>query len=240
MARSGSCTAPSARGIVSSIDAIVGTGFKPPLHGLARKAVASITDAAGTIVSVDVPSGIDADSKTPVHESGGNMVFAHGIIALIAPKPAHAFGELTSGPIAVSEIGTQPAFVPNETGVDVITGQDVGITFPPRSNDAHKDQFGHVLVIAGSLGKAGETTASTFAISGYAGPDGDQAGLGAAPPGVGHEHLAGPVPAAGVPLHEPVALQRHEQARRRALGQPRGGCQLGERERTRAVHDLYQ
>ena len=137
------------------IDAIVGTGFKPPLHGLARKAVASINDAAGTIVSVDVPSGIDADSKTPVHESGGNMVFAHGIIALIAPKPAHAFGELTSGPIAVSEIGTQPAFVPNETGVDVITGQDVGITFPPRSNDAHKDQFGHVLVIAGSLGKAG-------------------------------------------------------------------------------------
>jgi ADP-dependent NAD(P)H-hydrate dehydratase / NAD(P)H-hydrate epimerase len=137
------------------IDAILGTGFKPPLHGLAAKAVAAINDASGMIVSVDVPSGIDADSKAPVRESGGNMVFAHGIIALIAPKPAHVFGDLTSGPIAVSEIGAQPAFVPNETGVDVITGQEVGITFPRRPNDAHKGQFGHVLVIAGSPGKAG-------------------------------------------------------------------------------------
>ncbi|HYU48225.1 MAG TPA: NAD(P)H-hydrate dehydratase, partial [Terriglobales bacterium] len=36
-----------------------------------------------------------------------------------------------------------------------VTGQDVGITFPPRVQDAHKGRFGHVLVIAGSMGKAG-------------------------------------------------------------------------------------
>jgi NAD(P)H-hydrate epimerase len=137
------------------IDAIVGTGFKPPLHGIVRKALEAINDASGTIVSVEVPSGVDADSRTPVGESSGNMVFAHGIIALVAPKPAHVFGELTSGPIAVSEIGAQPAFVPNETGVDVITGQEVGIAFPPGVNHGHKGQFGHVLVVAGSLGIAG-------------------------------------------------------------------------------------
>jgi ADP-dependent NAD(P)H-hydrate dehydratase / NAD(P)H-hydrate epimerase len=137
------------------IDAIVGTGFKAPLRGLAATAVAAINDASGTIVAVDVPSGVDADSRTAVRETGGNMVFAHAILALIAPKPAHVFGELTSGAIAVSEIGVQPAFVANETAVDVITGRDVGITFPPRPNDAPKGQFGHVLVVAGSLGEAG-------------------------------------------------------------------------------------
>jgi NAD(P)H-hydrate epimerase len=104
---------------------------------------------------VDVPSGIDADSKTPVHQSGDDAVFAHGIITFIAPKPAHVFGELTSGPIAVSELGVQPALVPNKTRLDVITGQEVGIAFPPRPADANKGLFGHVLVIAGSLGKAG-------------------------------------------------------------------------------------
>ncbi|HYL10880.1 MAG TPA: NAD(P)H-hydrate dehydratase, partial [Candidatus Acidoferrales bacterium] len=137
------------------IDAIVGTGFKPPLEGLARKAVEAINDAFGTIVSVDMPSGVDADSRVPAHESGDDAVFAHGIITFIAPKPTHVFGELTSGPIAVSEIGVQPALVPNTTGLGVITGQEVGITFPPRLQDAHKGQFGHVLVIAGSWGKAG-------------------------------------------------------------------------------------
>jgi NAD(P)H-hydrate epimerase len=83
------------------------------------------------------------------------MVFAHGIIGFVAPKPAHVFGELTSGPIAVSEIGVQPALAGNKTGLEVVTGQEVGIAFPPRADDAHKGQFGHVLVIAGSRGKAG-------------------------------------------------------------------------------------
>jgi len=137
------------------IDAIAGANFKPPLQGLDRKAAEAINDAFGTVVSVDVPSGVDPDSKAPAHESGYDAVFAHGIITFIAPKPAHVFGELTSGPIAVSEIGVQPALVPNTTGLSVITGQEVGITFRPRLSDTHKSRFGHVLVIAGSMGKAG-------------------------------------------------------------------------------------
>jgi hydroxyethylthiazole kinase-like uncharacterized protein yjeF len=137
------------------VDAIAGADLKPPLDGLAKKAVAAINDAFGTIVSVDVPSGVEADSRAPAQESGNDAVFAHGIITFVAPKPAHVFGELTSGPVAVSEIGVQPALVPNITSLGVVTGQEVGITFPPRSNQAHKGQFGHVLVIAGSLGKAG-------------------------------------------------------------------------------------
>ncbi|HEY6971122.1 MAG TPA: NAD(P)H-hydrate dehydratase [Candidatus Angelobacter sp.] len=137
------------------IDAIVGTGFKPPLRGLARKAVDVLNDAFATIVAVDLPSGIDADSRIPLHQLDEPTVFSHGIVTFIAPKPAHIFGELTSGPIAVSELGVQPVLVPNATKLQVATGQEVGITFPPRLRDANKGQFGHVLVIAGSRGKSG-------------------------------------------------------------------------------------
>src|SRR5207244_67990 len=42
-----------------------------------------------------------------------------------------------------------------KANLNVITGQEVGITFPPRSNEAHKGKFGHVLVVAGSLGQEG-------------------------------------------------------------------------------------
>ena len=137
------------------IDAVAGANFKPPLESLPSKAIAAINDAFGTVVSVDVPSGVDADSKLPRHESSDAAVFAHGIITFVAPKPVHIFGELTAGPIAVSEIGVQPVLVPNSTGLSVVTGQEVGITFPPRLNEAHKRTLGHVLVIAGSRGRAG-------------------------------------------------------------------------------------
>jgi NAD(P)H-hydrate epimerase len=137
------------------LDAIVGTGFKPPLRGFARRAVEAINSAFGTVVAIDLPSGINADNTTPAHYSEADAVFAHGIITFIAPKPAHVFGELTSGPIAVSEIGVSPTMTPDKTNLQVATGQEAGIAFPPRAKDAHKGEFGHVLVIAGSLGKAG-------------------------------------------------------------------------------------
>jgi NAD(P)H-hydrate epimerase len=145
------------------IDAVVGTGFKPPLRGLPKRAVEAMNDAFGTVISVDLPSGVDADLTHPAHESDEEMVLAHGIVTFIAPKPAHIFGELTSGPIAVSEIGVQPASVLNQTGLSVITGQDVGIAFPPRPRDANKGLFGHVLVVAGSLGKAGAASMAGMA-----------------------------------------------------------------------------
>jgi ADP-dependent NAD(P)H-hydrate dehydratase / NAD(P)H-hydrate epimerase len=143
------------------VDALVGTGFKPPLRGLVAAAVAAVNDASGSIVAVDVPTGVDADSKTALHATGGNVVFPHGIIALIAPKPAHVFGHLTAGPIAVSELGVQPAFVPNAACVEVITGREVGMTFAPPAPErvqrpfGQLGQLGHVLVVAGSSGREG-------------------------------------------------------------------------------------
>lgn len=137
------------------VDAIVGTGFEPPLRGLARKAVHAINSAFGTVVCVDLPSGIESDARTPIHKMQEPAVFAHAIVTFIAPKPAHVFGELTSGAIAVTEMGVQPVLVPNSTGLQVITGQEPGTAFPPRLRNAGKTQFGHVLVVAGSHGKAG-------------------------------------------------------------------------------------
>lgn len=144
------------------LDAIVGTGFKPPLRGLPKAAVQAINDAFGTVVAVDLPSGVDADSTTPI-QNDQDAVFAHGIVTFIAPKPAHLFGELTAGPIAVSEIGVQPALPGGESALQVTTGQEVAIAFPPRRAQAHKGDFGHVLVIAGSVGKSGAAAMAAMA-----------------------------------------------------------------------------
>jgi hydroxyethylthiazole kinase-like uncharacterized protein yjeF len=137
------------------IDAVVGTGFKPPLEGIGKKAVEAINHASGIVVSVDVPSGVEPDSKSRVHQGSSEVVFSHGVITFVAPTLSHVFGELTSGPVAVSELGVQPILVSSQTGLSVTTGQEVRITFPPRPDEAHKGDFGHVLVIGGALDKAG-------------------------------------------------------------------------------------
>jgi len=137
------------------IDAVAGTEFKPPLKGIARKAVEAINQASGIVVSVGVPSGVEPDSNAPAHEGGSNAVFAHGVITFVAPNAAHVFGRLTPGPIAVSELGVQPSLALPETSLSVVTAQEVRITFPPRPDEAHKGDFGHVLVIGAALDQAG-------------------------------------------------------------------------------------
>ena len=137
------------------IDAVAARGFKSPLEGTDRKAVEAINQASGIIVSIGVPSGVEADSKVPVHEGGSEAVYSHGVITFVAPAAAHVFARLTPGPIAVSELGVQPSLVSHETGLSVVTAQEVRITFPPRPDEAHKGDFGHVLVIGGALHQAG-------------------------------------------------------------------------------------
>jgi ADP-dependent NAD(P)H-hydrate dehydratase / NAD(P)H-hydrate epimerase len=137
------------------IDAVAGSGFKRPLEGTDRKALEAINQASGIVVSVGVPSGVEADSNVPVHEGGSEAVFSHGVITFVAPAAAHVFAKLTAGPIAVSELGVQPSLVSHETGLSVVTAQEVRITFPPRPDEAHKGDFGHVLVIGGALDQAG-------------------------------------------------------------------------------------
>ncbi|HEV3041795.1 MAG TPA: NAD(P)H-hydrate dehydratase [Candidatus Angelobacter sp.] len=136
------------------IDAIFGIGFKPPLKGVAKRAVQIMNEFEGEIVCVDVPSGVDADSMKPLSEDD-DAVIGDGIITFIAPKPAHVFGNLTSGPIAVAELGVEASFIQDTLDRNVTTAQDVAMVFPPRREDSHKGDFGHVLIIAGSLGKAG-------------------------------------------------------------------------------------
>ena len=137
------------------LDAILGTGFKPPLKGIAEKATIRINKAAGFVLAVDLPSGVDADIQEP--PDGTTYIHADGIISFTAPKPALVFGNLTDGPIAIAPIGSPEKLIAATAQLrqDVITSRDAQAISIPRPPDAHKGDFGHVLVIGGSVGKSG-------------------------------------------------------------------------------------
>ncbi|HKW74993.1 MAG TPA: NAD(P)H-hydrate dehydratase, partial [Terriglobales bacterium] len=138
------------------IDAILGTGFKPPIKGVAARAVQAINSAQGVAVAIDLPSGTDADSNEPP-ENRSNFVHADAIVSFTAPKPALLFGNLTEGPIAIASIGSPEKIVAQVSTLheDVLTATGFKSFSIPRQRDANKGDFGHVLVIGGSVGKSG-------------------------------------------------------------------------------------
>src|ERR1700678_1758375 len=93
------------------IDALVGTGFKPPLRGLAVAFREMVQALDVPVVAVDLPSGWDADS---IEQENAEAFRADAVVTFTAPKMAHVFGQLTAkvfDPVVVAEIGSPVAAV---------------------------------------------------------------------------------------------------------------------------------
>jgi hydroxyethylthiazole kinase-like uncharacterized protein yjeF len=146
------------------LDAVVGTGFKPPLRGTAALIRDKLAESATStrqvpVVAVDLPSGWDADS---MQQTFAGAFRADAVVTFTAPKTAHVFGHLTNGaldgetfgPVVVAEIGSPEAAVVATTR-QRWTGSAKAIAQPPRAMNSNKGKFGHVLVVGGSYGKAG-------------------------------------------------------------------------------------
>jgi NAD(P)H-hydrate epimerase len=151
------------------VDAVVGTGFKPPLRGLAAVARDLVAGLRTPVVAVDLPSGWDADSmkQTSADESGKAQAFrADAVVTFVAPKMAHVFGHLTPGntfgPVVVAEIGTPVESMPARTELRW-AGTAKRVTEKPRDVNGNKGKFGHVLIVGGSLGKAGAPSMASVA-----------------------------------------------------------------------------
>lgn len=133
------------------VDALLGTGFRPPLSPLYAAAIRAMNAAGVPVLSVDMPSGAEADGKRLSKELCAD---ASAIVAFTALKPAHlfAFGNVRT---VVREIGVPPELVTSGLRLNLISPDDFCKIFQPRDAESHKGDFGHVLVIGGSVGKAG-------------------------------------------------------------------------------------
>lgn len=134
------------------VDAILGTGFKPPAVGLYADAIKIMNENSVPVISVDIPSGADADATTT---QTGIIARSDAIVTFTAPRPAHIFGLLTTGPTVVAPIGSPDESILSELHLNVITPRDLALLIAPRPAESNKGNYGHVLVIGGSLGKAG-------------------------------------------------------------------------------------
>jgi len=137
------------------LDAVVGTGFKPPLKGLAAAALEWVKGSGAPVLAVDLPSGWATDSTAALAE--GPVFPADAVITFTAPKVAHAFGQLTRGwdqAVVVAPIGSPEEAIVSTQGLRW-AGSAMEMVKAPRGAGANKGNFGHVLVVGGSVGHSG-------------------------------------------------------------------------------------
>jgi ADP-dependent NAD(P)H-hydrate dehydratase / NAD(P)H-hydrate epimerase len=139
------------------VDAVLGTGFKPPMKGLALAALEWLRTSknATPILAVDLPSGWVADEREAA--AAGPVFPADAVITFTAPKCAHVFGQLTrrwDQPVVVAPIGSPDAAIVSKLKLNW-AGSSLAVAQAPRTAAANKGNFGHVLVVGGTFGTAG-------------------------------------------------------------------------------------
>jgi ADP-dependent NAD(P)H-hydrate dehydratase / NAD(P)H-hydrate epimerase len=135
------------------VDAILGTGARGEPSPLIAAAIEQINASGRPVVALDVPSGLSADGAAPE----GKVVRA----ALTPTFAGHKRG-LVSGPgvaaagrVVVIDIGVPRAEIERGVTTFLLEAGDVARHFPARERDSHKGSYGHLLVVAGSVGKTG-------------------------------------------------------------------------------------
>jgi len=144
----------AARGASLLIDALLGTGFTPPLHGLYAEAVKLLNGLGLPILAVDIPSGLSSDSgllpETAVNATR-TVTFGLPKVGQFLFPAAEAYGPLYLGDIGFP-IPLQEKILASHR---LITRDHVRPLLPLRPRTSHKGLFGHTLLLAGSWGLAG-------------------------------------------------------------------------------------
>jgi NAD(P)H-hydrate epimerase len=145
------------------VDALFGTGLTRPLEDMLAQAAAYINafceEGNGcdtVVVSLDVPSGLDADKCDPV----GAHAKAHITVTFTAPKAANVLPPASNcnGEMFVAQIGSPLELADHQPSqLFLAESEDARIWLGNTefSNNSYKNKRGHALLVAGSKTYAG-------------------------------------------------------------------------------------
>ncbi|HOE11854.1 MAG TPA: NAD(P)H-hydrate dehydratase [bacterium] len=136
------------------VDAVLGTGISGAPKGLAAIAITEMNAAHAPVVSVDIASGVNADTGAV----DGGAVSATLTVTFGLPKVGHFLppGINFRGDLAIRDIGF-PVSLLDEAPHDAAIPEeaDIAAILPKRTTSCHKGTAGHLCVIAGSRNMSG-------------------------------------------------------------------------------------
>jgi hydroxyethylthiazole kinase-like uncharacterized protein yjeF len=143
------------------IDALFGTGLTRALDGVFVKVIEHLsllrqTHKCPFIVSVDIPSGLNADQADPI----GPAVQADLTVTFTAPKPANVLPPACDfgGELIVADIGSPSSLIQaTRPWLFLTEAEDARqwLVSTRYTRGSYKNTHGHVLIAAGSRGYSG-------------------------------------------------------------------------------------
>ena len=136
------------------VDALFGTGLSKPAIEIMESVINKINHHKKFTISVDINSGIDADSGLLI----GPHVYSDITFALASMKNSHLIHPAAgvTKKVELLDIGIpQESYNKQNIKSHLVEEKDIKNIFHTRSPDSHKGNYGHVLVLAGSTGKSG-------------------------------------------------------------------------------------
>lgn len=136
------------------VDALLGSGLERNLEGAYAEVVDAMNRHPAAVLSLDVPSGLDADTGSIM----GSAVRADMTITFVGLKTGLF---LKDGPEHVGELRFAGLDIPanclqtQQAELRRIDQDAIRVALAPRKRDAHKGDFGHVLIVGGGPGMSG-------------------------------------------------------------------------------------
>lgn len=140
------------------VDALFGSGFKGEISGAAAQLLSMIEDSFAPVLSVDIPSGLDADTGNST-----NCVIADHTIALETLKPGYFMnlGPLVCGRLSVAPVGLHLKTQAIPPVLHKLEESDLLLDY--RTKFSHKGVWGKLMIIGGCDGFTGATFMATAA-----------------------------------------------------------------------------
>jgi hydroxyethylthiazole kinase-like uncharacterized protein yjeF len=136
------------------VDALLGTGLEKNVRPPLTEAIEAVNNSSSPVVSVDIPSGVSSDTGQVM----GVAVKASSTVTFGLPKRGHFIypGAQYRGKLFIEDIGFPASLKESDRiTVELVEEKDISSLVRPRARDAHKGDFGHILLVAGSKGKTG-------------------------------------------------------------------------------------
>lgn len=136
------------------VDALLGTGFNKSVQGELKTCIESINQHRATTLSIDIPSGLSADAVSVPDccvKANITLSFQTWKRAFLLPETAPLAGK-----VEIIPIGLSPAFTHiNCCKNFILECNDIISLYQPRIRTAHKGDYGHGLLLAGTTGTLG-------------------------------------------------------------------------------------
>ena len=136
------------------VDALLGSGLNRKLEGIAASLVDHLNQSGNEIIAIDIPSGLFVSRSS----RGNTVIRATHTLSFQCCKPAFLMPEnaVSVGSVHILDIGLHPGFLQQVSKeAELLDPVIIRAIYKPRLVFAHKGNFGHALLVAGSFGKMG-------------------------------------------------------------------------------------